>query len=93
MAVLSTLVLDSSLTFGKKNQITISGTVTDGTNPLSRTVIALAYPIMFIPIQTTSLLSDGAWSLTLNVGPVDRILVVVLGEAGENSEIFDWITS
>lgn len=91
MTAYNSLVLDIDLIVVQKAEVTLSGTVTDGTNPLVRKIVGYAYPIFNSPRFTESSSVDGSWSLTLPEAPSNRHIIIAIGETGENSEIYDWV--
>lgn len=72
--------------------VELSGTVTKSTNPVQRTVVAYKHPNYTLPYIALSDPIDGVFTLEIAATPLDRLIVIILGEnSGEFTQVFDWI--
>jgi len=87
----STDITDAKVLLAKLSEVTVSGVVSNGVGPVAREVCVYKYPLLSVAHRTVSSRVDGTWSITLNCGPGDRLVVKALGEAGENAQIYDFV--
>lgn len=92
MTTYSTLFVCHKTLFVSYHELTVSGTVVVNGTPVCRTVVGYVYPRMSEPFFAYSDEDTGAFSLTLPCGPNTRLIVMVLGEAGEETKVYDWVT-
>lgn len=71
--------------------VTFSGTVTLSGSGVARNIIAYKKNTYTIPYETVSDGSTGEWSLDVTGGSNDEFLIICIGEAGENSVVFDHV--
>lgn len=71
---------------------TIAGTVTVDGNPAARVVLIYKNNDYNLLASTVSDPDTGVWSVEVAAGVNDRLRVVCVGGAGENSQVFDQIT-
>lgn len=83
--------ISESVAVAEYRTITLSGIVTDGTTPQERQVIVYRYPVFDTPYMTTSSSVDGSWSIEISASPNDRFIVFMLGNEGENAQIYDFV--
>ena len=91
MTAFNGIKIDCDVFFANRKTVTLSGTVTDGTNPLRRKIVAYSYPLLAKPYSVFSSTADGSFSVNVQVSPQNRYSIIAIGEAGENSAIYDCI--
>jgi hypothetical protein len=76
---------------GSYDSLTISGTLTDGTNPLIRQILVIKHPFYSAPYV---IWPDeyGDWTITINGNIGDKILIIALGNLDEKNAISNWVT-
>lgn len=92
MTTYSVLHVESTQYFADFAKLTVSGTVLVNGTPAYRTIVGYIYPKLNEPYFTQSDKTTGAFSLTLSCGSNTRLLIMALGEAGEETKVFDWVT-
>ncbi len=92
MTTYSGIIVSTEVVFTDLATLTVSGTVLVSGSPVYRTVVGYIYPKLNEPYFTQSDKTTGAFSLTLSCGSNTRLIIMALGEEGEETKVFDWVT-
>ena len=91
MTTLKAINAEFAIDLVKLRSVTLSGTVSDGVNPLRRLIVAYKVPEFSTPNLTFSDATTGDWELSMSCNPNDRILIMAVGDNGENTQVYDWV--